>query len=69
MRVPTLDANPFRLLAEGLPGAADAMGQFTLVATGTPNGFILLAGRVGADGRGHGEDLQDHGCALTVSAD
>ena len=61
---PVLDASPFRLLAEGLPGAKDAMGQYTLAVAGVPDGFILLAGRIGADGNGHGEDLQDHACAV-----
>ncbi len=55
-----LEANPFRLLAEGVPGAAAAMGDYTLVVAGRPDGFVLLAGHVGADGRGHGEDVQDH---------
>lgn len=59
-----LDANPFQLLAKELPGAAVAMGQYTLAVVGSRDGFILLAGRIGEDGRGHGEDLQDHGCAL-----
>ncbi len=64
--------NPFDLLADDLPGARDAMGLYTLVVTGTGGvsdapGFILLAGRVGPDGLGHGEDLQDHGCAVATS--
>ena len=56
MRVATLDPTPFHLLADRLPGAVDAMGQYTLVVAGRPDGFILLAGRIGPDGRGHGED-------------
>jgi len=63
--------NPFRLLADGVPGAREAMGQMTLVvvgatdATGKP-GFVLLAGRTDlpAGDRGAGEELQDHGCAV-----
>ena len=64
MRVKTLDANPFKLLARGLPGAAEAMDQYTLAAVGMDHGFVLLAARIGVDGNGHGEDLQDHACAL-----
>ena len=59
-----LDRNPFDVLAHGLPGARDAMGQYTLVLTASDAGFILLAGRIGQYGNGHGEDLQDHACAL-----
>ena len=61
-----LDRNPFDALAGDLPGARAAMGQYTLVLAGTKDGFILLAGRIGQDGNGHGEDLQDHGCALAA---
>ncbi len=65
----TLVRNPFRVLADTMPGAREAMGTYTLVLLGTTDpqgspGFILLAGHVGPDGTGHGEDLQDHGCAL-----
>ena len=67
MRVATLDPTPFHRLADGLPGAADAMGQYTIVVAGAPDGFILLAGHIGADGRGHGEDAQDHACALAAN--
>ena len=64
-----LDANPFRLLADGL-AAGDSMGAQTLVVVGSTGtdgrpGFVLLAGRAdaAAPGSGHGEDLQDHvGC-------
>ena len=66
MRLDTaaLDANPFALLAGGVPGARQAMGQYTLAVLGSADGFVLLAGRIGEDGGGHGEDLQDHACAL-----
>ncbi len=66
MRLDTaaLDANPFALLAGGVPGAREAMGQYTLAVLGSADGFVLLAGRIGEDGSGHGEDLQDHACAL-----
>ncbi len=59
-----LDANPFRLLADGLPGAKDAMRFYTLAVIGRADGFILLAGRIGEDGRGHSEDLEDHSCVV-----
>lgn len=64
-------ANPFRLLADGVPGAAGEMGRHTLVvvgmtfAGGAP-GFILLDDR-GDPLRGDfgdGESLQDHDCAV-----
>jgi CDP-diacylglycerol pyrophosphatase len=67
MRVTGTDlaaANPFALLAEHLPGAADAMGDFTLLVAGMRfregPGFALLAGRAvpGA------ELLLDSSCAV-----
>ncbi len=61
---PALDADPFTLLADGVPGAKEAMGQCTLAVLGSADGFVLLAGRIGEDGDGHGEDLQDHACAV-----
>ena len=51
------DANPFVLLADGIPGARADMAQYTLVVVGDPGGFVLLAGH------GSGEELQDHACA------
>lgn len=58
------DANPFVLLADGIPGARDDMGLYTLVVVGDPAGFVLLAGRAtGITNRGSGEELQDHACA------
>jgi CDP-diacylglycerol pyrophosphatase len=50
-------ANPFLLLANGIPGAREDMGNYTLAVVGQPNGFVLLAGH------GWGEALQDHACA------
>lgn len=50
-------ANPFLLLADGIPGARGDMGNYTLAVVGQPNGFVLLAGH------GWGEALQDHSCA------
>lgn len=68
------DADPFKLLASGVPGGKEDMGRHTLVvagasfANGRP-GFIILDDRADfATGDwGHGEDLQDHDCALAAS--
>jgi CDP-diacylglycerol pyrophosphatase len=65
------DANPFKLLADGEPGARADMGAHTLVlagarfAGGTP-GFILLDGHadLGRGDVGNGEALQDHACLV-----
>jgi CDP-diacylglycerol pyrophosphatase len=67
-------ADPFHLLAAGVPGARAQMGAWTLVLAGVEvhgrPGFVLLAGR--ADPlRGEsasGEVLQDHDCALAHGA-
>jgi CDP-diacylglycerol pyrophosphatase len=64
-------ANPFRLLADGEPGAASEMGMHTLVVVGMTfgggaPGFVLLDGRgdlLHGD-FGNGESLQDHDCAV-----
>ena len=71
----TLDTNdPFRLLAQGIPGASQDMADWTLVAVGSNRangapGFILLADHVNrADNdTAHGEDLMDHSCAIAAS--
>jgi CDP-diacylglycerol pyrophosphatase len=59
-------ANPFDLLAGTLPGAADSMGQFTLLLSGMDfaegPGFVLLAGQ---DVPG-AELMLDPRCALAV---
>lgn len=64
-------ANPFHLLASGLPPARHAMGDYTLVLVGAtfPDGepgFVLLADRARLAFGNHasGEDLQDHACAI-----
>jgi CDP-diacylglycerol pyrophosphatase len=64
-------ANPFILLAEGVPGARAAMGSHTLVVlgasfAGNAPGFVILDDQVDAAtaDRGSGEELQDHSCAL-----
>jgi CDP-diacylglycerol pyrophosphatase len=68
----TLDgADPFRLVADGIPGAHAAMGRRTIVvvglvlADGRP-GFAILSDEAdpATGDRAAGEDLQDHFCAL-----
>ena len=63
----TLTVNPFRLLADGVPGAAGTMADYTLVVVGRADGFVLLAGRV-QEGGSHGEDAEDHACAVARSS-
>jgi CDP-diacylglycerol pyrophosphatase len=62
--------NPFRVLADGDPAAAKAMGKHTLVLVGETfpdgaNGFVLLddTADLAKLNRGSGEELQDHACA------
>lgn len=64
-------ADPFKLLADGVPGAREEMGRHTLVVIGATfadggTGFIVLDDRTDgeAGGRASGEALQDHACAL-----
>src|SRR5262249_33133689 len=64
-------ANPFRLVADGVPDAAAHMGDQTIVVTGASfgagqEGFYVLETHVGAGDPtlGWGEELQDHDCAL-----
>jgi len=67
-------ANPFTLLANGVPGAREDMGRHTLVVVGATfsnghAGFIILddhADPVAKD-TGSGEELQDHSCAIAKS--
>jgi CDP-diacylglycerol pyrophosphatase len=63
--------DPFKLLAQGIPGAAEDMASYTLVVAGMrfdgdKPGFVILAHRADlAHGDpGSGEELQDHACAL-----
>jgi CDP-diacylglycerol pyrophosphatase len=64
-------ANPFTLVADGVPSARAAMANQTLVVVGatfagnTP-GFVLLHDQAdpATGDRGSGEELQDHSCAL-----
>jgi CDP-diacylglycerol pyrophosphatase len=63
--------DPFRRLADGVPGAREAMGNQTLVVLGAtlPDGkpgFVILTDRTNAatGDRASGEELQDHSCAI-----
>lgn len=68
----TLAGNdPFKLLAERIPGAAADMAHYTIVVVGMDfdggkPGFVILARRadVASGDFGSGEELQDHECAL-----
>ncbi len=66
------DAEPLKLLAEGVDGARSHMDDYSLAAVGATfdgkPGFILLADRLSPEGGGHAEDLQDHDCAIVQSA-
>jgi CDP-diacylglycerol pyrophosphatase len=63
-------ADPFRLVADGIPGAHAAMGKQTIVVVGATfagkPGFVILSDTadLAAGDRAGGEDLQDHSCAL-----
>ena len=62
-------ANPFVLLADGVPDARATMGAQTLTvvgaqfAAGKP-GFVVLNARVDVGAFIRGEELQDHSCAV-----
>jgi CDP-diacylglycerol pyrophosphatase len=62
------DASPFRLLADGIAGARQEMGLWSLAAVGAEfsgrPGFILLADHAELTAGGHAEDLQDHTCQI-----
>jgi CDP-diacylglycerol pyrophosphatase len=67
--------DPFKLLAEGVPGARMAMGEQTLVVVGTEfadgsPGFIILTDLINLASGDHasGEELQEHGCAIGRSS-
>jgi CDP-diacylglycerol pyrophosphatase len=69
------DADPFRLLADGVAGARDHMGEETLVVAGATfgdgsAGFYLLSDRtdLAAGHRASGEQLLDHACTLVKGA-
>ncbi len=60
--------DPFRILADEMPGARDEMGNWSLAAApvnfGSEPGFVLLADHAELAAGGHAEDIQDHSCAL-----
>jgi CDP-diacylglycerol pyrophosphatase len=62
------DADPIRLLADGLEGAKANLGAYSLAVVGATfhgkPGFILLADSSSLEGGGHAEDIQDHNCAI-----
>ncbi|WP_170153460.1 CDP-diacylglycerol diphosphatase [Roseiarcus fermentans] len=67
-----VDAEPLKLLADGVAGAKANMGAWTLAAVGADfggkPGFILLAEPFSLEGGGHAEALQDHDCAIAKLA-
>lgn len=67
-------SNPFKLLAEGAPGAANDMGDRTLVVVGSTHadgaaGFVILENEVNrASGDlASGEELLDHSCRIAAA--
>jgi CDP-diacylglycerol pyrophosphatase len=65
--------NPFRLLAERLPDAAQNMGDRTLVVVGFTRsngakGFVIFTDRVNKDAGdlANGEELLDHSCQIAA---
>jgi len=60
--------SPFQMLAQGIEGAKDKMGAWTLILVGAnfsgKPGFALLADHTEMFGGGHAEDLQDQNCAI-----
>ena len=66
------DVAPLNLLADGLNGAREQMGAYSLAAIGAvfdgKPGFVLLADEFSLEAGGHAEDLEDHNCAVAHSA-
>ena len=66
------DVAPLKLLADGLKGAREQMGVYSLAAIGAAfdgkPGFVLLADAFSLEGGGHAEDLEDHDCAVAQFA-
>jgi len=65
--------DPFKMVADTLPGAKQAMGTYTILLAGTTfpegrPGFYLLVDRAFsvAGDHAHAEELQDHGCVLAL---
>ena len=72
-RLESLDGaanSPFRLLSDGVEGAKDDMGSWSLAAVpahfANGPGFILLADHSDAAGGGRASDLQDLSCAIAA---
>jgi CDP-diacylglycerol pyrophosphatase len=68
--------DPFQMLAAGVPGAAEDMGDRTLVVVGAKQangmpGFIVLEDQVNRlrGDMASGEELQDHSCKVATEAD
>ena len=68
------DANPFKLLADGIPEARQDMSRWKLVVVGASfaegrEGFVLLAGHIdpAIGDYGAGTELLDHACAVANS--
>ena len=65
------DVAPLKLLANGVEGAREHMGAYSLAAVGATfdgrPGFVLLADQFSLEGGGHAEDLQDHNCLIAHS--
>jgi CDP-diacylglycerol pyrophosphatase len=66
--------NPFRLVADRVPGAKAAMGDQTIVLLGADfpggrPGFVVLNDQIdpATGDKAGGEELQDHACALARS--
>ena len=66
-------SNPFKLLAERLPGATRDMGNRTLVVVGLTRadgtqGFVILADQVNKESGdlANGEELLDHACHIAT---
>jgi CDP-diacylglycerol pyrophosphatase len=67
--------NPFRFLAEGIPGAVQNMGDRTLVVVGSfrangAAGFVILEDQVNRERHdsAYGEELLDHACRIAAAA-
>ena len=65
------DAEPLKLLADGLEGAKAHMDAYTLAAVGAMfdgrPGFVLLADTFSREGGGHAEELQDPDCGSPMN--
>ncbi len=64
------DISPFQLLADGLPGAKETIGAWSLALTQPASlggrGFVLLADRADGDAGGRARDLLDPTCAIVA---